>query len=64
MVTHPTPSLLPPLADRYLQGIAIVLSSFLVRGVVSVVISLTKPPQPNAVCAKEEQAYDFARDQV
>jgi len=51
------------LLDRHLQGIAIILSSFLVRGVVSVVISLTKPPQPNAVCAKEEQAYDFARDQ-
>jgi len=51
------------LLDRHLQGIAIILSSFLVRGVVNVVLSLTKPPQPNAVCAKEEQAYDFARDQ-
>lgn len=50
------------LLDRHLQGIAILLSSMLVRGVVNLVLTLCTPPQPNAVLADEPDAFNFARD--
>ena len=50
------------LLDRHLQGIAIVLSSMLIRGVVNFVLHLTQPPQPNGCFADEQEAFAFARD--
>ncbi len=50
------------LLDRHLQGIAIVLSSIMVRSIVGFVLGLTQPPQPHGVFADETAAFEFARD--
>ena len=50
------------LLDRYLQGIAIMLSSFFVRSVVSLILHVFPPPQPNVTCSDEGDAFAFARD--
>ena len=50
------------LLDMYLQGIAVILSSFLVRGILNFVLALTQPPQPNGCFADDQEAFAFARD--
>lgn len=51
-----------PKLDVQLQGVAIVLSSAIVRGVVNFVLHLTQPPQPNGCFGDEPSAFAFARD--
>jgi hypothetical protein len=50
-----------PLLDVQLQGVAIVLSSPIVRSVVNFVLLLTQPPQPNGCFGDEAVAFAFAR---
>ena len=50
-----------PLLDVQLQGVAIVLSSPIVRSVVNFVLLLTQPPQPNGCFGDEAAAFAFAR---
>ena len=50
-----------PLLDVQLQGVAIVLSSPIVRSVVNFVLLLTQPPQPNGCFGDEAAAFEFAR---
>lgn len=50
------------LLDQYLQGIAVILSSFIVRGILNFVLAITQPPQPNGCFADDEEAFAFARD--
>ena len=45
-----------------LQGVAIILSSIIVRSVVNLVLTLTQPPQPNGCFSDEAAAFAFARD--
>ena len=50
------------LLDTYLQGIAIVLSSLVIRGIANFVLSVCQPPQPNGCFADDAEAFAFARD--
>ena len=50
------------LLDKHLQGIAVCLSSLIVRSILNFILSITKPPQPNGVFADEAEAFGFARD--
>jgi hypothetical protein len=50
------------LLDTRLQGIAVCLSSLVIRSVVQLVLSVCQPPQPNGVFSDEPQAFAFARD--
>lgn len=48
--------------QEQLQGIAILLTSVMVRSTVNMLLSMAKPAQPNGVFAKEADALHFARD--
>ena len=50
------------LLDKHLQGIAVIISSFIIRSIVNFVLHLTQPPQPNGCFADEPAAFNFAKE--
>lgn len=45
--------------DEQIQGITVILSSYIVAKMANLVLAILKPPQPTKICRDEAEAVDF-----